>query len=144
MNRWSKTGLLNRVLEKFHPARIVRIRIEAVALDSASSTIVKGTPDCTGAAEKTVRNRSESPAADGTTTVPMLAANARTATTFSLSPGQARDAPEGRKLLSGLGGPHRPMHLIVDRAYEGNDTRQLVLELGFTPVVPLKLNQVTT
>ena len=24
----------------------------------------------------------------------------------------------------------------MDRAYEGNDTRQLALELGFTPVVP--------
>lgn len=28
------------------------------------------------------------------------------------------------------------MHLIMDRAYEGNETRQLALELGFTPVVP--------
>jgi transposase len=26
--------------------------------------------------------------------------------------------------------------LIMDRAYEGNETRQLALELGFTPVVP--------
>ena len=24
----------------------------------------------------------------------------------------------------------------MDRAYEGNDTRQLALDLGFTPVVP--------
>ena len=26
----------------------------------------------------------------------------------------------------------------MDRAYEGGETRQLVLELGFTPVVPPK------
>ena len=26
--------------------------------------------------------------------------------------------------------------LIMDRAYEGNETRQLALDLGFTPVVP--------
>ena len=28
------------------------------------------------------------------------------------------------------------MHLIMDRAYEGDETRQLALELGFHPVVP--------
>ena len=29
----------------------------------------------------------------------------------------------------------------MDRAYEGDDTRQLALELGFTPVVPPKQNR---
>ena len=66
----------------------------------------------------------------------MVAADARTAITFSLSPGQAHDAPEGRALLSRLGPPSRPLHLIMDRAYEGNGTRQLALDLGFIPVVP--------
>jgi len=28
--------------------------------------------------------------------------------------------------------------ILMDRAYEGDDTRQLVLDLGFTPVVPPK------
>ena len=32
----------------------------------------------------------------------------------------------------------RRCRLIMDRAYEGNETRQLALELGFTPVVPPK------
>ena len=66
----------------------------------------------------------------------MVAADAGTAITFSLSPGQAHDAPEGRALLSRLGAPNRPLHLIMDRAYEGNETRQLALDLGFIPVVP--------
>lgn len=35
-----------------------------------------------------------------------------------------------------LGGPNRPLHLLMDRAYEGNETRQLALDLGFIPVVP--------
>ena len=73
----------------------------------------------------------------------MVAANARTAITFCLSPGQAHDAPEGRKLLAALGGPNRRMHLIMDRAYEGDETRQLAFDLGFTPVVPPKSNLVT-
>ena len=77
----------------------------------------------------------------------MVAADARTAVTFSLSPGQAHDAPEGRKLLTRLGSQEvggagadslqgQKPFLIMDRAYEGNETRQLALALGFTPVVP--------
>jgi transposase len=58
--------------------------------------------------------------------------------TFALSPGQANDAPEGRKLLTALGPPPEPRHLIMDRAYEGDETRQLALDLGFIPVVPPK------
>ncbi len=73
----------------------------------------------------------------------MVAANARTAITFSLSPGQAGDAPEGRKLLTALGAPNRHLHLIMDRAYEGDETRQLALELGFNPVVPPQSNRLT-
>ena len=66
----------------------------------------------------------------------MVAADARTAVTFSLSPGQAHDAPEGRKLLTRLGPQDQDLSLLMDRAYEGNETRQLALALGFTPVVP--------
>ena len=29
-----------------------------------------------------------------------------------------------------------PCHLLMDCAYEGNETRQLALDLGFIPVVP--------
>ncbi len=72
----------------------------------------------------------------------MVAADACTAITFSLSPGQAHDGVEGRKLLSKLGGPAWPMSLIMDKAYEGNETRQLALDLGFTPVVPPKSNRI--
>ena len=36
----------------------------------------------------------------------------------------------------------RRCRLIMDRAYEGNETRQLALELGFTPVVPPKSTRI--
>jgi transposase len=71
----------------------------------------------------------------------MVAADARTAITFALSPGQAHDAAEGRKLIAGLGKPDWPIHLLMDRAYEGHETRQLALDLGFVPVVPPKSNR---
>jgi len=61
--------------------------------------------------------------------------------TFRLSPGQAGDAPQGRELLREWGPAAQPCHLIMDRAYEGNETLQLALDLGFIPVVPPKLNR---
>ena len=66
----------------------------------------------------------------------MVAANARTAVTFALSPGQAHDVPEVRKLLTKLGPQNPGPFLLMDRAYQGDETRQLALDLGFTPVVP--------
>jgi transposase len=72
----------------------------------------------------------------------MVAADARTAITFSLSPGEAHDAVCGRQLLKTLDRPAKPLHLIMDRAYEGNETRQLALDLGFIPVVPPKSTRI--
>lgn len=51
---------------------------------------------------------------------------------FSLSSGEAGDSPQGRELLS---------LLLMDRAYEGDETRALALSLGFYPVVPPKGNR---
>ena len=62
MNRWSKNGVLDRVFERLQREQIVRIKIEAVKLDS---TIVKVHPDGTGALKKTDRRPLASPAADG-------------------------------------------------------------------------------
>ena len=62
MNRWSKSGALDRVFEKLQLEQIVRIRIEAFGLDSTS---VKVHPDGTGALKKTDPKLSASPVADG-------------------------------------------------------------------------------
>jgi transposase len=70
-----------------------------------------------------------------------VAADARTAITFALSPGESSDAVEGRELLGGIGPLPAPLYLIMDRAYEDNATRQLALELGWVPVVPPKSNR---
>jgi transposase len=55
---------------------------------------------------------------------------------LKLSPGQAGDAPQGRELLE-AGGPAPPgCYLIMDRAYQGDETLRLARQLGYTPVVP--------
>jgi len=73
----------------------------------------------------------------------MVAADARTAVTFCLSPGQAHDAPTGRELLRKLGPQENEIHLLMDRAYEGDETRQLALDLGYVPVVPPLRTRIT-
>lgn len=63
---------------------------------------------------------------------------------LKLSPGQAGDAPQGRELLE-AGGPVSPgCYLIMDGAYEGNETLQLARQLGYIPVVPPNPNRLAT
>ena len=62
MNRWSKSGVLDRIFEQLQHAQIVRIKIEAVSLDS---TMIKVHPDGTGALKKTALKPSASRAGDG-------------------------------------------------------------------------------
>jgi transposase len=71
----------------------------------------------------------------------MVAADARTAIVFALSPGNDHDAPHGRALLEQLGPMPEGLPMLMDRAYEGNETRQLVLDLGMIPIVPPKSNR---
>ena len=49
MNRWAKAGVLDRLFEELQHQQLIRVRIEAVSLDS---TIIKVHPDGTGALKK--------------------------------------------------------------------------------------------
>ena len=62
MNRWAKAGVLDRVFEQMQHQQLIRIKLEAVSLDS---TIIKVHPDGTGALKKTVRKPLASRAAVG-------------------------------------------------------------------------------
>ena len=63
MNRWSKSGVLDRVFEQLQREGIVKVKLEVVCMDSTS---VKVHPDGTGALKKTGHSRSASHAVDGT------------------------------------------------------------------------------
>jgi transposase len=138
MNRWAKSGVLDRVFAQLQRLQSIRVKIEVVALDS---TIVKVHPDGTGALKKNGPQALGRSRGGWTTKIHLVAADARTALTFALSPGQAHDAPEGRKLLHRVGKQPGPIPLLMDRAYEGDETRQLAVELGYVPVVPPKDNR---
>ena len=138
MNRWAKNGVLDRVFEKLQLEQIVRVRIEAFSLDSTS---VKVHPDGTGALKKNGPQAIGKSRGGWNTKIHMVAADARTAIVFALSPGHEHDAPHGRALLAEMGPMPEGLPLLMDRAYEGDETRQLVLDLGMIPVVPPKSNR---
>jgi len=58
MNRWAKSGVLDQVFEALQKQGIIRVKVEAVSLDSAS---VKVHPDGTGALKKTANRALENP-----------------------------------------------------------------------------------
>jgi len=70
-------------------------------------------------------------------------ANEITPVVFHLSPGQAADDPEGRKLIPKI--PHNFQNngipLLMDKAYEGDEIRGLASLHGLNPVVPPKSNR---
>lgn len=62
MNRWAKAGVLDRVFAALQQEQIIRIKIEAMSLDS---TIIKVHPDGTGALKKTAHRPSGDLEEDG-------------------------------------------------------------------------------
>lgn len=120
-------------------SQIVSIKIEAVWLDSPQH---QGASRWLGCIKKDGPQAICKSGSGWNTKIHLVAADARTTIVFGVTPGNAYDAPAGRMLPEHLGPVDRPIHLLMDRAYEGNDTRQLALDLGFVPVVPPKSNRV--
>jgi transposase len=68
----------------------------------------------------------------------MVTASDRSVVDFRLSPGNYHDAPQGRQLLSTIRRDDNHRFLIMDKAYEGDNTRNLAICLGYIPIVPPK------
>ena len=71
----------------------------------------------------------------------MVAASDRDGVILALSVGNCGDAQEGRALLRQLGPSDHPFYLLMDRAYEGDESTALAVALGYIPVVPPKSNR---
>ncbi|MDL2235969.1 IS5 family transposase [Christensenellaceae bacterium OttesenSCG-928-L17] len=141
MNRWSKNGVLQRLFEGLQREDIIKIRMEAVCIDS---TTVKVHPDGTGALKKPGQQSIGRSRGGLTTKIHMVTASDRSAIVFSLSPGNAHDAPEGRLLLSRMKRGKEQRYLLMDRAYEGQENRKQAVEMGFVPIVPPKKSRKDT
>ena len=66
--------------------------------------------------------------------------NVRSAMTCSLSVGKHRDAPKGRLLVEDLGPMPEWLPFLMDKAYYGDESRQIAFGSGMVPVVSPKSN----
>ncbi len=140
MNRWAKKGVLDRVFAELQRLEIMRVKVEVLSLDS---TVVKVHPDGTGALEKHGAQALGKSRGGWTTKLHRVAAKDRNAVGFSWSGGQEGDGPQGRTLLHRMVLPDTARCLVMDKAYEGDETRKLVASRGLEPVVPPKANRIT-
>ena len=76
-----------------------------------------------------------------TTKVHAITANEKEAVELTLSPGQCHDAPQGRILMETVGKQDTETPLIMDKAYEDEETWLVAQLLKFVPVVPPKSNR---
>ncbi|MEQ1771808.1 MAG: IS5 family transposase [Devosia sp.] len=133
MNRWSKSGVWDRVFARLQQEGLVLVELKIVSLDSTSAKVH---PDGTGAGEKNGPQAIGKSRGGWNTKIHLVAADDVRAIGFRLSPGQNGDGPEGRELIGELGCPSDGCALAMDMAYEGDETRGLATLLGFKPVVP--------
>ena len=136
--RWSRSGVLDRLFAALQELHAPGGDADCFGLDSTSAEVH---PDGTGA-RKTNGPQSIGKSRGGWyAKIHMVSASGRQAMIFRLSGGQANDAPEGRALPESWDDPVADAPLAMDRACEGDETRQLVRDLGMTPVVPPKANR---
>jgi transposase len=71
----------------------------------------------------------------------VVSANDKAVVEIHLSGGECHDAPEGRKSIEAVGRKFPGVPILMDRAYEGDETRALAKTYGPEPVVPPKKNR---
>ena len=58
-----------------------------------------------------------------------------------LSGGECCDGPEGRISIASIGTDFTGIPILMDKAYQGDETRALAAEYGHEPIVPPKKNR---
>ena len=71
----------------------------------------------------------------------VVSADDKTIIEMHLSGGNKHDAPEGRYSIEKIGNEYQGIPYLMDKAYEGDKTRNLVYSYGHKPVVPPKKNR---
>ena len=112
-SRWAKNGVLDRVFEKLKDQ--MDYPPEALSIDG---TNIKVHLDGTGALKNGPQSIGKS-CGGWNTKIHMVAASNSKAAKFSLSPGNAHDAPEGRKLLRRLGSQSAKVPLLMIEPMKG-------------------------
>ena len=72
----------------------------------------------------------------------MVSANDKVIVEMHLSGGNCHDAPQGRVSIEHIGDSYSGVPILMDRAYEGDKTRELCQSFGHKPIVPPKKNRI--
>ena len=91
MNRWSKSGVWDRVFERLQLEGLVQLELKVVSLDSTS---IKVHPDGTGAEKKTAHRPSVNREEDGTPRFIWLPQMMSTPSAFASPPARTEMAPK--------------------------------------------------
>src|SRR6185437_7896884 len=130
MNRWTKNGTLDACLSNCNWSRSCGSRSK----HSRSTHSGESSSRRNRRFKKTDHRPLEIPQRmEHKDSFHMVAADARTAIVFALSPGHDYDVPHGRALLEGLGPMPEGLPLLMDRAYEGNEIRPTGTRPGHDP-----------
>ena len=138
MNRWSKSGVMDRVFEELQQAPVVRIKIEAMSLDS---TTIKVHPDGAGALKK------KRPASHRQVPRRMEHKNSYGCRGCSHGHNVLVVARSGARCAGGAGLAQSPgrteqtTSLAHGPCLRGQRKSATRLDLGFIPVVPPKENR---
>ena len=136
--RWWRSGVLERLFAALREQEAVCEDADCFGFDSTSAEVH---PDGAGARKMSGPQSIGKSRGGWYAKIHMVSASDRQAMIFRLSGGQANDAPEGRALPESWADPVAGAPLAMDRACEGDETRQLVRDIGMTPVVPPKANR---
>ena len=122
--RWCENGVIQRIFNALQQEKIIAIKVQVLALDSTSCKLH---PDAHGALKNTDNN---------------VSGNQRVIVEMHLSGGNCHDAPQGRISIENIGDSYLGIPYLMDRAYEGDKTRELCQSFGHKPVVPPKKNRI--
>ena len=137
VNRWAKNGVLEKIFIYLQKNGTISFKSRIFCLDSTCVKVHRGARSI----KKNGKQAIGKTKGGWNTKVHMICADDRNPVIFTLLPGQNGDAPEGRALLEKLGKIKKKKYLLMDKAYEGYETRNLAETLNFIPVVPPKSNR---
>lgn len=139
--RQAENGVLSQVMEAIQNKSLSDAGFSVL---SSGSTFVKSSPSAVGALKK------NGPQAIGrtkdvkqlATMVRAIVAGPTISVVLKLLLGNVSDAPVGREILRNLDVRRlNSKFVLIDRAYEGDETRQTARDVGLKPVVPPKRNR---
>lgn len=135
--RWCENGVIQRVFHALQQERIIAIKAEVLALDSTSCKLH---PDAHRVLKNAESNPLENQKEDGTQSFTWYLANDKVIVEMHLSGGNCHDAPQGRISIEHIGERYPGVPILMDKAYEGDKTRELCRLFGHDSVVPPKKN----